>query len=87
MKKGVLPEDVILTNATGAYGPSVPEHMLAVLFSLQKKLHLYRDNQNQCEWQDEGGVMSLCGGTLDLGFTDIMEVIFLKINETTISME
>ena len=30
----------------------------------QKKLHLYRDNQNQCEWQDEGGVMSLCGGTL-----------------------
>lgn len=64
MKKGVLPEDVILTNATGAYGPSVAEHMLAVLFSLQKKLHLYRDNQNQCEWQDEGGIMSLCGGTL-----------------------
>ena len=64
VKKGVLPEDVILTNATGAYGPSVAEHMLAVLFSLQKKLHLYRDNQNQCEWQDEGGVMSLCGGTL-----------------------
>ena len=36
VKKGVLPEDVILTNATGAYGPSVAEHMLAVLFSLQK---------------------------------------------------
>ena len=64
VKKGVLPENVILTNATGAYGPSVAEHMLAVLFSLQKKLHLYRDNQNQCEWQDEGGIMSLCGGTL-----------------------
>ena len=64
VKKGVLPEDVILTNATGSYGPSVAEHMLAVLFSLQKKLHLYRDNQNQCEWQDEGGIMSLYGGTL-----------------------
>ena len=25
VKKGVLPEDVILTNATGAYGPSVAE--------------------------------------------------------------
>lgn len=36
VKKGVLPEDVILTNATGAYGPSVAEHMLAVLFSLQR---------------------------------------------------
>ena len=40
VKKGVLPENVILTNATGAYGPGVAEHMLAVLFSLQKKLHL-----------------------------------------------
>lgn len=64
VKKGVLPENVTLTNATGAYGPGVAEHMLAVLFSLQKKLHLYRDNQNQCEWQDEGAVMSLRGGTL-----------------------
>ncbi len=59
MKKGVLPEDV--TNATGAYGPSVAEHMLAVLFSLQKKLHLY-DNQNDV--MGEGGIMSLYGGTL-----------------------
>ena len=64
VKKGVLPENVILTNATGAYGPGVAEHMLAVLFSLQKKLHLYRDNQNQCQWHDEGAVMSLRGGTL-----------------------
>ena len=64
VKEGVLPENVILTNATGAYGPGVAEHMLAVLFSLQKKLHLYRDNQNQCRWQDEGAVMSLRGGTL-----------------------
>lgn len=62
VKRGVLPENVMLTNATGAYGPGVAEHMLAVLFSLQKKLHLYRDNQNQCEWYDEGEVMSLRGG-------------------------
>ena len=62
VKKGVLPEEVVLTNATGAYGPGVAEHMLAVLFSIQKKLHLYRDNQNQCEWQDEGEVMALTGG-------------------------
>lgn len=72
VKKGVLPENVTLTNATGAYGPGVAEHMLAVLFSLQKKLHLYRDNQNQCEWQDEGVVMSLRGGTLlIIGLGDI----------------
>lgn len=72
VKKGVLPENVMLTNATGAYGPGVAEHMLAVLFSLQKKLHLYRDNQNQCEWYDEGEVMSLRGGcALIVGLGDI----------------
>lgn len=72
VKKGILPEEVVLTNATGAYGPGVAEHMLAVLFSIQKKLHLYRDNQNQCEWQDEGEVMSLRGGcALIVGLGDI----------------
>lgn len=72
VKRGVLPENVMLTNATGAYGPGVAEHMLAVLFSLQKKLHLYRDNQNQCEWYDEGEVMSLRGGcALIVGLGDI----------------
>ena len=70
VKRGVLPENVMLTNATGAYGPGVAEHMLAVLFSLQKKLHLYRDNQ--CEWYDEGEVMSLRGGcALIVGLGDI----------------
>ena len=72
VKRGVLPENVMLTNATGAYGPGVAEHMLAVLFSLQKKLHLYRDNQNQCEWYDEGEVTSLRGGcALIVGLGDI----------------
>lgn len=72
VKRGILPENVMLTNATGAYGPGVAEHMLAVLFSLQKKLHLYRDNQNQCEWYDEGEVMSLRGGcALIVGLGDI----------------
>jgi phosphoglycerate dehydrogenase-like enzyme len=64
VKEGVLRPDVRLTCATGAYGPGVAEHMLAVLFSLKKKLHLYRDSQNQCEWTDHGGVQSLQGGTL-----------------------
>lgn len=64
VKKGVLPEDVYLTNATGAYGPGVAEHLFAVLFSIQKKLHLYRNNQEKCEWKDEGEVLSLFGGNL-----------------------
>lgn len=72
VKEGVLKDNVLLTNATGAYGQSVAEHMLSVLFSIQKKLYLYRDNQNQCRWQDEGNIFSLQGGTLlVLGLGDI----------------
>src|SRR5574344_132520 len=42
---GKLPSTVILTNATGAYGQSVAEHLFAVLCMLMKNLHLYRDDQ------------------------------------------
>ncbi len=70
---GVLPESVILTNGTGAYGPAVAEHMLALLLSLYKKLPLYRDLQKQGLWQDQGNVKGiqnskiLVVGTGDIG--------------------
>lgn len=64
VKKNILKDDTILTNASGAYGPGVAEHLFAVLFALQKKLHLYRDRQNECDWHDEGEVSSLFGGNL-----------------------
>ncbi len=40
-RPGVLPEDVLLTNATGAFGHAISEHMLAATLMLVKKLHLY----------------------------------------------
>ena len=43
---------------------ALQKHMLAVLFSLQRNYIYTEINQIKCEWQDEGGVMSLCGGTL-----------------------
>ncbi len=71
-KLGVLPEGAVLCNATGAYGPAVSEHMLAMVFSLYKKLHLYRDHQNAHEWIDEGEVKSIVGAkVLILGLGDI----------------
>ena len=44
-EKGVLKEGVILTNATGAYGLAISEHMLAMVLALQKKICLYAENQ------------------------------------------
>ncbi len=69
---GVLPEDVILTNATGAYGLAIGEHMTAMILSLYKNLHLYRDNQRRHSWADRGSVRSIYGSTvLAVGLGDI----------------
>lgn len=56
--KGILPDGCALHSASGAYGTAVSEHMLALTLMFCKKLHLYRDNQRQSLWHDEGEVLS-----------------------------
>lgn len=69
---GVLAVGTLLTNATGAYGQAVSEHMFAQLMCLMKKLHRYRDNQREATWHDEGPVRTLVGAqVLVLGTGDI----------------
>lgn len=71
-RPGTLPQNVILTNASGAYGLGIAEHMLGVLLVMFRKLHLYRDNQNVARWADEGSVKSVYGSTaLIVGLGDI----------------
>lgn len=71
-KDGVLPGGVVLTNASGAYGLAVSEHMLSVLLELYKKLYLYRDNQLDSKWSGEGTVKSIYGTVaLIIGVGDI----------------
>jgi phosphoglycerate dehydrogenase-like enzyme len=62
----------ILTNASGAYGLAISEHMVGMTLCLMKKLHLYLDNQHQSLWKDEGAVTSLYGAkVLVIGLGDI----------------
>lgn len=69
---GVLPAGVVLTNATGAYGPAVAEHLLAMTLQQMKRLHQYRDNQNAARWRDEGPVTGIAGSVfLVVGLGDI----------------
>lgn len=69
---GVLPEGVKLTNVTGAFGLAISEHMVATVFALYKKLHLYRDNQNRSQWLDRGSVKQIEDSTvLTVGLGDI----------------
>ena len=60
---GHLPKGLILTNATGAYGLAISEHMLAMLLMLMKKLNRYYDNQHAHLWRDEGAIRSIEGST------------------------
>ena len=72
LKRGLLPEQVVLTNASGSYGEAQSEFMLAMLLSLLKKLHLYRDNQRKAVWKDEGNEPLVRGATvLMIGLGDI----------------
>lgn len=66
---GVLPPGASLTSCVGAYGQSVSEHMLAMLLTLMKNLHRYRDNQRGGSWADLGPVKSLAGSTVLLAGT------------------
>ena len=72
VQPGVLAEGVLLTNSTGAYSQTVAEHALAMLLTLVKKLHRYRDAQMQHRWTDLGTVGSVRGSVvLIVGLGDI----------------
>lgn len=71
-EEGVIPEGGYLTNATGAYGLAISEHMLGMLLEIKKKLNLYYINQKEHVWKDEGNVTSIEGSTtLVVGLGDI----------------
>ncbi len=72
IKDGVIKEGTILTNATGAYGLAVAEHMFAMTYVLMKKLNVYQENQRNCEWKDAGEITSFYQSrTLVIGLGDI----------------
>ena len=64
IKPGILHENTVLTNATGAYSKAVAEHAFASVLMMQKKLHLYRDAQKRSEWTDCGDVTSIADSTV-----------------------
>lgn len=80
---GVLPEQVILTSATGAYDITVSENMMAYTLALFKRLPEYFANQRQHLWQDQGDAASAWGakvlvlglGNIGLGYARRMKAM------------
>ena len=50
-EKGVLRAEAILTNASGAYGHSVSEHMVALTLALACSLPFYIRKQDAHRWE------------------------------------
>jgi len=52
----ILPEGLVMTNSSGAFGISISEHLLTMAMYLMRKLGSYRANQNAHKWQNLGPV-------------------------------
>lgn len=67
-----FPRNILLTNVTGAFGHSISEYLLTMVLSLYKKLPIYRDQQKEGVWKDQGEERTLTGKTvLIVGAGDI----------------
>ncbi|MBQ3273589.1 MAG: D-2-hydroxyacid dehydrogenase [Solobacterium sp.] len=72
VKPGVLPEQTKLTNASGAYGVSVSDHMMAMTYALLRNFNYYSRRQKEHLWQPGGTVRSIEECTvLVMGLGDI----------------
>ena len=73
VKDGICAKEVILTNASGAYGVTIAEHAAAMILALSRRLPAYERNRICSTWHDEGAewILShkkaLILGTGDLG--------------------
>ena len=87
VKEKNLPEDMVITTATGSYGVGIAEYMAAMLLSMMKKIPNYLDNQKQGTWKDEGVVTTPYGkrilivgtGNIGLEFAKRMRSFGCKI--------
>lgn len=71
-KPGIIKPGTLLTCATGAYGLTVSEGMVAMSCMLCRKMDLYMRNQVEHRWQEEGRVTSVWNSTtLIIGLGDI----------------
>ncbi len=69
---GMFPEGAFLTNASGAYGPSIGEYMVCTAMSLMLGLPACRDNQRLHKWDQGGRVRHIPGSVaLSVGFGNI----------------
>lgn len=75
-----VPENVIITNVTGAFGEVISEYVVSGILALDRGLFGYRENQKGHIWKPlEGGVLLSGRNALVLGCGDIGSHTALKL--------
>ena len=70
---GVLPDDVLLTNSSGAYGTTISEHIVMAALMLVRRMPEYLKHIERREWFQDYDIRSIFGsrvtimGTGDIG--------------------
>jgi len=81
LKPGYLPEHVLFSNATGAYGETIAEHVLTQLLILYKHGMAYFENQKSGRWHIEGRIKMIKGSVVTIvGFGDLGKNIATRIH-------
>lgn len=61
---GVLPENVLLTNGSGAYGVTIAEHLTMVTLMLMRRYPEYQELVQQKVWRNDLPLRSIYGSTI-----------------------
>lgn len=56
-----FPENVVLANASGAFGSVISQYVIGAILNICHKFYLYRDQQKNCLWKDLGSEINLSG--------------------------
>lgn len=71
-RRAGFPENVMLTNASGAFGRTISEYVLAGILTMYRNFPAYREQQKQAVWRTVGAERTLYGRTvLILGTGDL----------------
>lgn len=64
LKPGVLPESVLLTNGSGAYGVTIAEHLIMVTLMMLRRFPEYTQIVSRREFRNDLNIRSIYGSTV-----------------------
>ena len=75
-----LPAGSVLTNASGSFGVTIAEHMIACLLMIYRRMPLYMEHQRERLWRTESANRTLKGAVITIvGLGDLGETFARRV--------